>query len=216
MTTEQMERTARATRPPWLVAADLAAVLLFAVEGGLMGVAAGLGPVGVLAVAFVSSLGGGLIRDLIVHAHPPAAVGSIAYPAAALAGGLVAAVASGVLGGLPLGVRAPFDAAALGLFCVVGAITALDRRMSVLGAVLLGTVSAVGGGVVRDLLTGIVPLALRHDVSAVAAAAGAAVTVVALRCRAPRPVAGVLGVAACATLSLVATAQGWRLPALTG
>ncbi|MDT7698965.1 MAG: hypothetical protein QOJ30_1290, partial [Pseudonocardiales bacterium] len=107
MTTEQMERTARATRPPWLVAADLAAVLLFA-------------------------------------------------------GGLVAALASGVLGGLPLGVRAPFDAAALGLFCVVGAITALDRRMSVLGAVLLGTVSAVGGGVVRDLLTGIVPLALRH------------------------------------------------------
>ncbi|MFC4946345.1 trimeric intracellular cation channel family protein [Pseudonocardia sp. GCM10023141] len=216
MTTALIARTAPTVRPPWLVAADLSAILLLAVEGGLMAVAAGLGPFGVLVVAFVSSLGGGLIRDLIVQRHPPAAFGSILYPATALVGGMVAALGHGVLDDLLLGVRAPFDAAALGLLCVVGAIIALDRGTSVLGAVVLGTVSAIGGGVIRDLLTGTVPLALRHDVSAVAAAAGAAATVIALRCRAPRSVAAVLGVVVCASLSMVATAQGWRLPALGG
>ncbi|WP_296139093.1 MULTISPECIES: trimeric intracellular cation channel family protein [unclassified Pseudonocardia] len=93
---------------------------------------------------------------------------------------------------------------------------ALDRHMSALGAVLLGTVSAVGGGAIRDLLTGSVPVVLRHDVSAaVATATGATVTVVALRCNAPRPVAAALGVTACAALSLVAMYLGWRLPPLS-
>ncbi|GAY08378.1 trimeric intracellular cation channel family protein [Pseudonocardia sp. N23] len=200
----------------WLVGCDLAAVLLLAVEGGVMAVAAGFGLVGVLAVAFVSSLGGGLVRDLVVQRHPPAALGSVVYPATALAGGLVAAFAHEPLAVLLPDTRAPFDAAALGLLCVTGAVIALDRHMSTLGAVLLGTVSAVGGGVIRDMMTGAVPVALHHDVSAVATAAGATVTVVALRCRAPRPLAAVSGVVTCAVLSLVATYLGWRLPAMTG
>lgn len=202
-------------RPRWLVACDLAAVLLLSVEGGVMAVDAGFGLAGVLAVAFVSALGGGLVRDLVVQRHPPAAVGSVVYPATALVGGLVAAFAHEQLADLLPGTRAPFDAAAMGLLCVTGAIVALDRRMSTLGAVLLGTVSAVGGGAIRDLLTGAVPVVLRHDVSAVATATGATVTVIALRCGAPRPVAAALGVIACAALSLVATYLGWRLPPLS-
>ncbi|AEA22373.1 Uncharacterized protein family UPF0126 [Pseudonocardia dioxanivorans CB1190] len=202
-------------RPLWLVVLDLVSVLLFAVEGGLMAVSAGFALVGVLAVAFVSALGGGLVRDLVVHRHPPAALGSVAYPATALVGGLLAAFGHVGLGVLLPGMRVPFDAVGLGLVCGVGAIVALDKRMSALGAVLLGTVSAVGGGAIRDIMTGSVPVVLRHDVSAVAAAAGATVTIVTLRCGARRQVAVVLGAVACTALSLAAAYLGWRLPALT-
>ncbi|MGD9986686.1 trimeric intracellular cation channel family protein [Pseudonocardia sp.] len=215
MTATTLRPTTVGDRPRWLVALDLAAVLLLSVEGGMMAVEAGFGLAGVLAVAFVSSLGGGLVRDLVVQRHPPAALGSVVYPATALGGGLVAAFAHEPLAVLLPGTRAPFDAAALGLLCVAGAIIALDRHMSTLGAVLLGTVSAVGGGAIRDLLTGSLPVVLRHDVGAVATALGATVTVAALRCNAPRPVAAALGVVTCAALSLVATYLGWRLPPLT-
>ncbi|MGD9986685.1 trimeric intracellular cation channel family protein [Pseudonocardia sp.] len=200
--------------PLWLVGLDLASVLLFAVEGGLMAVSAGFALVGILAVAFLSALGGGLVRDLLVQRHPPAALGSVAYPAVALAGGLVAAFGHHALGVLLPGMRTPFDAAGLGMMCGIGAVVALERHMSSLGAILLGTISAVGGGVVRDIMTGTVPSVMRHDVSAVAAAAGATVTVVTLRLGVRSQVAAVLGAATCVGLALAATCLGWRLPGL--
>lgn len=196
----------------WLRAADLAAVLLFAVEGALLAIAAGLDVIGVLVAAFVSALGGGLIRDVLCHAAPPAALRSVTYPATALLGGCVAILGHQVLAPVPLAVRAPFDAAALGLFCAVGALKATEFRMRPPAAVALGAVSAVGGGVIRDVLLGVVPAALRADMGAVAAACGAGVTVLALRCGRSRATAGALGFATCVTLSLVSAAWGWRLP----
>lgn len=203
-------------RAPWLVAADLVAILLFAGEGARLGIAAGLDVIGVLTVGFVSSLGGGLIRDLLCHAAPPAALRSVSYPAAAFLGGAVAIVGYHLLPAVPLGVRAPLDAAALGLFCVVGAVKALDYGMRSLAAVLLGALSAVGGGVLRDVLLGAVPAALRTDVGAAAALCGAAATVVALRCNASRGVAACAGVGTCVVISLASAALGWQLPPVAG
>jgi uncharacterized membrane protein YeiH len=204
-----------ARRTPWLLVADLAAVLLFGVEGGLLGIAGGLDLIGVLAVAFISALGGGLVRDVLCRTTP-AALGSSTYAATALVGGLVAVVGHQVLAHVPLVVQAPLDAAALGLFCAVGTIKALDLAMRPLAAVMLGVMSAVGGGIIRDVLLGTVPAALRSDMCALAALVGAAVTVVTLRAGASRGVAATLGVVTCAALSLLSAAQGWHLPAVAG
>jgi len=224
MTASLLEPTARIPRttagqiprhrPSWLVAADLVAVLLFAIEGALLGIGAGLTVIGVLTVGFMGSLGGGLVRDLLCHDAPPAALRSVTYPATAFLGGLVAIVGYPALIAVPVEVRGPFDAAALGLFCVVGAMKALDFRMRSLAAVLLGAMSAVGGGVIRDVLLGTVPSALRGDVCAVAALCGAGVTVVALRSGVRRGVAAALGVGTCVAISLLSTTLGWHLPAV--
>jgi uncharacterized membrane protein YeiH len=217
MTTELLERATRTRRPQLrLLAAQLPAILLFAVEGGSLGAGAGLGAVGVLVAAFLSPLGGGLIRDLIIGARPPAALRGFAVPATALLGGALAmachGIDTGALAAVPLEVRAPLNAAALGLFCACGTLVAVEHRMRPLAAVLLGTLSAVGGGIIRDVLCGTVPAALRSDFCVVAAATGAAVTVAGLRCGLPRAGAAALGGAACATVSLVAALRGWVLP----
>ena len=203
-------------RAPWLLAADLVAILLFAGEGARLGITAGLDVIGVLTVGFVSSLGGGLMRDVLCHAAPPAALRSITYPATAFLGGTVAITGYHLLPAIPLGVRAPLDAAALGLFCVVGAIKAVDCGMRSSAAVLLGALSAVGGGVLRDVLLGVVPSALRTDMAALAVLCGAGVTVVALRCNAARGLAAGAGVATCVVISLLSAALGWQLPPIAG
>jgi uncharacterized membrane protein YeiH len=212
--TAPVVRTPRGTS--WLTTVDLTATLLFALEGALLAIAGGLDLFGVLVVAFISSLGGGLVRDLLCHATPPAALNSFIYPATALLGGLLAVLGHQVLTPVPLGVRAPLDAAALGLFCVVGTIKALDFRMRPLAAVMLGAVSAFGGGVIRDVLLGGVPAALRTDMCAVAAVCGGTVTVLALRLGQSRATAAALGFATCAAVSLVSAVQGWHLPPVAG
>ncbi|HEY0815513.1 MAG TPA: TRIC cation channel family protein [Pseudonocardia sp.] len=203
-------------RPPWLAALDLAAVLLFAIEGALLGITAGVGVIGVLTIGFVASLGGGVVRDLLCHDTPPAALRSVAYPTTAFLGGIVAIAGYHVLTAAPLEVRAPLDAAALGWFCVAGAMKALDCRMRSLAAVLLGAMSAVGGGLIRDVLLGAVPAVLRSDVSAVAALCGAGVTVVALRWGVSRGAAATFGVASCLAISLLSMTLGWHLPRVVG
>ncbi len=203
-------------RSSWLVVADLAAVLLFAFEGGLLGIAAGLNVIGVLTVGFISSLGGGLVRDLLCHATPPAALSSVTYPATAFFGGAIAIAGHHALTPVPLEVRAPLDAAALGLFCVVGAMKARDCRMRSIAAVLLGAMSAIGGGVIRDVLLGAVPTALRSDACALAALSGACVTVVALRWGGSRGVAATVGVATCVVVSLLSAVSGWHLSPVAG
>lgn len=194
---------------------DLSATALFAVEGARLGVAAGLDVFGVLVVAFASALGGGIVRDVLIGDVPPASLRSVAYPVAALAAGVAVLLAYGVAGSVPTGTAmTTLDAAGLGLFAVTGAVKALDHGMNALLAVLLGTMTGVGGGTIRDVLLGIVPGVLREDVYAVAAALGAATVVVALRRGTGRPAAMAAGAAACFVLRVLAVRWGWDLPRL--
>jgi uncharacterized membrane protein YeiH len=196
--------------------ADVSAILLLAVEGALLGAAAGLNVFGVLVVSIISALGGGIIRDLLIHATPPAAVRSVVYPLTALVGGLVVIAGYEVVSEIPGDMRMPLDAAALGLLCVVGAIKALDHGMQTVAAVIMGVLGSVGGGVIRDVLMTHVPAALRFDLYAVAAAGGAILTVTAIKLGLPRPAAIALGVAACVAIRVVSVSHGWSLPRLTG
>lgn len=137
---------------------DLAGVFVFALSGALMGVRKRLDVVGMGVLAGMTALGGGLVRDLILNVRP-AAFQSTGYVLVPLAATVivfffhphVARVMPAIL---------VLDAAGLGLFCAVGTQKAMEYGLSPLHAVLCGVLTAVGGGVIRDILTGEIPTLL--------------------------------------------------------
>jgi uncharacterized membrane protein YeiH len=134
--------------------------------------------VGVVTLAMITALGGGILRDLVIGAVPPATFDDWRYLAVATAGGLVAFA----LAGLPDRLNLPInllDAAGLSLFAVTGASKALDFGLGPGQAIILGAVTAVGGGTVRDVLIGRIPAVLHSGLYAIPALIGAAITVAA-------------------------------------
>jgi uncharacterized membrane protein YeiH len=193
-----------------------AATFLVALEGGSAAVLGHLDIFGVLVLSFVSALGGGIVRDLLIGAVPPNAIRDWRYAATALFGGLCLLFTFHVFTEVPTGLLVALDAAGLALFAVAGADKALEFGIHPLLAVLMGCVTGCGGGVVRDLLLTRVPAVLRADVYATAALAGAAIAVVLLRTRVPRVWAMSAGAVACFALRMVAVAFHWQLPHVAG
>lgn len=202
----------RITAGRLLTAADLAATCLFAIEGAIVARYADLDLFGVLVIGFVSALVGGILRDVLIGYTPPASLRSALYPVTAFAGAGVVIGLARLVEQIPIGLLQFTDAAGLALFAVVGATKAIDFRINWFVAILLGAVSAVGGGVTRDLLLNVVPGILRQDIYAVAALAGAAATVLALHLKAPRALAMGVGFAVCFLLRMVSVWLGWSLP----
>lgn len=195
-----------------LTAADLAATFLFALEGSIAATYHEVNVLGVLVLGFSTALFGGVIRDVIIGYTPPASFRTPVYSVVAIAGGMLILVLDRATDIIPMVLIQVVDALGLGLFTVVGAVKALDYKITPLVAVLLGTVSAVGGGVVRDMLLNIVPVVLQGEIYAGAALVGAAVCIVGILLRVPRPQAMTAGFAVCVVLRLVAVHQGWALP----
>jgi uncharacterized membrane protein YeiH len=202
----------RITAGRLLTAADLAATFLFAVEGALIAAAVGLDLFGIMVIGFVSSLVGGIIRDVLIGYTPPASLRGAWYPIVAFTGAAMVFLLHQGVEQLPDILLLWSDAAGLALFAVVGATKAIDFKLNPLIASLLGMVTAVGGGVVRDILLNRVPTILQEDIYAVAALAGAATTVLARRLGASRAVSMALGFLVCFLLRIVSHWQGWNLP----
>ncbi len=139
-----------------LLVLDLLGVFVFALSGGLAAVRQRFDLFGVLVLACCAGLGGGVIRDVLIGAVPPVGISDPRLIGACCAAGLVtfwlhpglAAVRRAIL---------VLDAAGLGVFVVAGTLKALELGTPLLAAVLVGAITGVGGGVVRDLLTGQVP-----------------------------------------------------------
>lgn len=201
--------TARITR-----VADLSATLLFALEGGLVGIAVGLDPVGILVVCFVSALGGGLIRDVLTNALPPAAVRDWHYAVIVIAAALLVWTGHALLLHVPVSLVVALDAAGLALAAIAGTEKALDRGIHALPAVFLGTVSGVGGGMIRDIIINRVPRVLHTDVYASAACLAALIVVLGRLAGWPARMTAVAAGVACFTLRLLAYHFGWALPHL--
>jgi uncharacterized membrane protein YeiH len=161
-----------------VLGSDLAATLLFAVEGATVAVNARLDLFGILVIAFVTALGGGMIRDVLLGDNPPAALRFTRYPIAAFIGGFVVFLFSSQVRKISPDVIVVLDAAALSLFAVSGARKALDFETNGLAAALLGMITGVGGGVMRDVLVNRVPLILVAEIYASAAFVGAAAMVI--------------------------------------
>jgi uncharacterized membrane protein YeiH len=132
-------------------AADLLGVFFFGLEGGAAAVQENLDFFGVMVLSFAVALGGGVIRDLLIGASPPAAIQNPRYAIAAFLGGGVIFALSRIIMRAPANVLLAFDAASLSLVAVAGAAKALDYRISPMLAVLMGTITGVGGGTIRDI-----------------------------------------------------------------
>ena len=194
-----------------LVALDLAGTFVFALSGAMAGVQHKLDLFGVLVLSFVAGTAGGLIRDLLIGAAPPAAIGDWRYIGVSLFAGLVTFRWFPTINRLRSPVQV-FDAAGLALFAVSGALKALDFQVDQLAAVLLGVLTGIGGGMVRDVLVAEIPTVLRAELYAVAALAGATVVVVGAELHLPSTAVAVTGAALCFGLRLAAIRRGWQLP----
>ncbi|HWB99575.1 MAG TPA: TRIC cation channel family protein [Bryobacteraceae bacterium] len=191
---------------------DLTATVFLGIEGGMAAIRGELDLFGILVLAFATALGGGIIRDLLIGAIPPASIRDPRYAIAAFSGGAMAFFLFRFVGQVPELTMTTLDAAGLGLFAVVGAAKALDHGISPLLAVLMGTITGVGGGTTRDLFLARVPAILRVDVYAVAALAGAAVLVIGVKRGASRTRMMAAGAAACLLLRMTAVSLHWNLP----
>jgi uncharacterized membrane protein YeiH len=195
-----------------LLSVDLAGTLLFAVEGALIAVPANLDLLGVMVLAFSTALVGGIIRDVLIGAVPPASLRDWRYATAAFTGGAIVFFLHPYVREIPAPVITTLDAAALALFAVAGTEKALLYKMHPFIAVLLGTITAVGGGTVRDVLLAQVPNVLRSDIYATAALAGAVVMVAATKLRLPPMLAAIAGGLVCFLLRVISVWQHWNLP----
>lgn len=176
------------TGPQFLL--ELLGVFAFALSGGLVAVRRGLDLVGVVVLAWVAGLGGGMIRDVLIGAVPPAGISDWRLVATAVAAGLltfaahgrvrtVTARARGIRLGMVTRAVQALDAVGLAVFCVGGSLKALGLGVAPLPAVVVGVITAVGGGLLRDLLAGQVPEVLRRELYAVPALLGASCVVTA-------------------------------------
>ena len=200
-------------RPDRLVVGfDLAATFVFALEGASSGVVARLDLLGVFALGFVTAVGGGIIRDLIIGDVPPAAFRDQRYIFTALIGAAIGFVVFEPVAEVPSGILIALDAAGLSLFAVSGASKSLELGANPVRAVILGAVTGTGGGVLRDVLLNRVPAVLRIDIYASAALLGAAVMTVGVRRGQPRAWMMVIGGGVCFGLRAVAAWQHWGLP----
>jgi uncharacterized membrane protein YeiH len=167
---------------------DLVGVFVFALSGALVAVRIGLDLFGVLVLAWIAGLGGGILRDLLLGITPPVGVSNGWLLAAAVVAGLLVFLLHGRWqqfarrnpdarwGRVPSAVRV-LDAAGLGVFAVSGALVALDNDAGPLAATLIGGITAVGGGLLRDVLARRVPEVLQRELYAVPALIGAALVV---------------------------------------
>jgi uncharacterized membrane protein YeiH len=195
-----------------LLVVDLLGAFVFAVEGGLAAIRSDLDILGLLVIAVATALGGGMIRDVLIGAIPPNSVRDWRYPATAFLGGGAVFFFYQVIQQVPQGLLITLDAAGLALCAIAGAGKAMEYGINPLLSVLMGAVTGVGGGTIRDILLNRVPGVLRSDVYAAAALAGALVVVIGLRMKVPRWITMTLGAVVCFTLRMVAVWLHWNLP----
>ena len=197
-----------------LLVLDLMGTFVFALSGAVAGVRERLDLFGVLVLSFAAASAGGIMRDLLIGAVPPAAISDWRYLAVSLLAGLV------VFFWYPISERLRnlsnhvliFDAAGLALFAVAGTQKALGYRLNPVMAALLGVLTGIGGGMLRDVLVAQIPNVLRAELYAVAALAGAVVVVVGHVLNLPPTGMAAAGAAVCFGIRLIAIRRGWHLP----
>ncbi|MCW5852083.1 MAG: trimeric intracellular cation channel family protein [Anaerolineae bacterium] len=196
---------------PLLTALDLIGTFAFALSGAAAGIKHRADLFGMLVLAFVAATAGGLTRDLLIGAVPPAAISDLNYTFVAIAAGLI-------LFALPRVARqvgplvALLDAAGLAVFAVSGTDKALAYGIHPVSAAMLGMLTGIGGGIVRDILVNEVPIVLRRDLYAVAALAAGVLVSVGYGLHWPAAPTGVAAMLLCFVLRVLAIQRRWGLP----
>jgi len=194
-----------------LLVLDLVGTFVFALSGATAGVKRRLDLFGVLVLSFAAGNAGGIARDLLIGAVPPAAISDWRYLAVSLLAGIITFYWFSGIDRL----RSPvlvFDGAGLALFAVSGTQKALAFGLNPVMAALLGMLTGIGGGMTRDELLAQIPTVLRADLYAVAALAGAALVVIGDALQLSSTAVTIAGAALCFGLRLMAIHYGWHLP----
>jgi uncharacterized membrane protein YeiH len=198
-----------------LLVLDLVGTFVFALSGATAGVKKRLDLFGILVLSFAAGNAGGIARDLLIGATPPAAISDWRYLGISLLAGLVTFCRPYDVDRLSNPVLL-FDAAGLGLFAVAGTQKALAFGLHPVMAAPLGMLTGIGGGMTRDVLLTEIPTVLRADLYAVAALAGAALVVVGAALRLPAAPVAIAGAVLCFGLRFMGMRRGWRLPVAGG
>lgn len=198
-----------------LIVLDMLGIFVFAISGALVAVRKELDIFGVLVLAGTTGLGGGFIRDVLIGAVPPAALADWRYLVVPLVAGLATFYFHPAIGRMERLVNV-FDAAGLGLFCVTGALKALAFGLGPVPAALMGLLTAIGGGVARDLLAGRVPVVLRSEIYATPALVGASLAVAVNTAGFQTWTAALPAAAVCFGWRLLAMRKGWNAPRPAG
>jgi uncharacterized membrane protein YeiH len=190
---------------------DLVGTFVFAISGAALGVERGMDVFGVLVLAVVTAVAGGIARDLLIGASPPASIAHWHDVGLAVTAGILTFYFHAILDRVKHPVQV-FDAVGLGVFAVAGTQKALEFGVNWPMAAVLGMISGIGGGMCRDVLTAQVPTVLRADIYAVAALAGALTIVAGSLLGFNSILAALAGVVLCVFLRLMALYRGWKLP----
>ena len=193
------------------VALDLVGIFVFALSGALLGVRVRFDIVGVVVIGAVTGLGGGILRDVLIGDLPPASFTDWRYLAVPVLAGLIAFRFHPRLARIERYVTW-FDALGLGLFCVIGSVKALFFGLDPVPAALMGVLTGIGGGVLRDLLANRMPVVLREDVYALPALAGSLAVVLTWELGVFREWVLLPAAALCIVLRFLALHYRWSAP----
>jgi uncharacterized membrane protein YeiH len=194
-----------------LLILNLIGTFVFGVSGGILAVRKKMDIFGVLVLSVVAALGGGMMRDVLLGRTPPATLNDWRYIAVAASAGVLVFVDHGRVGRWQ-SLIVTFDAAGLGLFTVTGAVAALDAGLSSVASALLGMLTGIGGGVVRDVLAGEVPFVLRREIYALASLLGAVIIIAAGHAHVLGTPTNMVAALATFTLRMVSVWRGWNIP----
>lgn len=194
-----------------LTLVELVGVAAFAASGALVGVTKCLDLFGVCVVGFVTALGGGVMRDLLLGIHPPSAFADPVAAATSAAVSLLVFWLHRIIWRRRREIML-LDALGMGLFASSGAAIALDHDAGAAAAVSIGMLTAAGGAVLRDTIVNEVPMLLRRDLYAIPALVGSLMVTVLAGLRVDIDIAVVLGTVVATTTRLVAMWRGWSLP----
>ncbi|MEU5577332.1 trimeric intracellular cation channel family protein [Streptomyces huasconensis] len=194
-------------------ALDIVGIFVFAISGALLAVRKNFDVFGIAVLAEVTALGGGLFRDLVIGAVPPAAFTDLGYFITPLFAAALVFFLHPEVERTQLAVNV-FDAAGLGLFCVAGTTKAYDYGLGLTASAALGLMTAVGGGVLRDIVANEVPSLVRwdRDLYAVPAIVGATMVALCIRYEALTGFTSGLAVVTTFVLRLLALRYHWRAP----
>jgi uncharacterized membrane protein YeiH len=190
---------------------DFIGTFAFAISGALVAVRHRLDLFGVLVLSFAAATAGGIVRDVLLGATPPTSIVDWRYLAVSMLAGLLTFYRHQQVERMRNPVQW-FDAVGLALFAVLGAGKALAAGLGPVGAVMLGVLTGIGGGITRDVLVAEVPHVLRRELYAVAALAGATVVVAGDAFGLPSAPVAVAGAVLCFSVRWLAIRRGWRLP----
>ena len=190
---------------------DFIGTFAFAISGGLVAVRHRLDLFGVLVLSFAAATAGGLVRDVLLGATPPTSIVDWRYLAVSILAGFLTFFRHQQVERMRNPVQL-FDAVGLALFAVLGAGKALAAGLGPGGAIMLGVLTGIGGGIARDVLVAEIPHVLRRELYAVAALAGATVVVAGAALGLPSAPVAVVGAALCFSVRWLAIRRGWRLP----